>query len=406
MENTRRDFIRQGASVAALSAAGLAAAGGAASGAETPGDLESRPFGKPYPDVRWPDEVREGPDTPKLCQWFSRNPNEATIRRWKQAGVTGALITNPPPLPWNVETLRADRARLESYGLHITAYLISVADSIVRNTSGRDLAIENVKKSIIAAGAAGIPVVEYNFYVHRLTEGYYEYIDEERGGAGYTAFDYHREIDGVPVKDLPPRPGTPLFTYEELWGNYEYFLQQVVPVAEEAGVRLAVHPNDPPAEISRGNPQIMGSVADWQRMVDTVDSPSNGMTVHAGVTPEVGYDAVDFLRWMGRRDRINHIHYRNVLVDEPRVKYAEVFPDNGVTDMFAFMRELVRHDYNLGVLAEHPRALDYDRDNDAIGGQYGPVGGGGHGGELYDTGYARAMLQAALIMEKPFRPRV
>lgn len=397
-ENTRRDFIRHSASAAALSAAGLAAGGGAAAAAGTSGtEMAGRP---PYPDVRWPGEVQEGADTPKLCQWFSRNPSEATVRRWRQAGVTGALITDPPPLPWTVDVLLADKQRLESYGLHITAYLISVADSIVRGTGGRDLAIEQMKESIIAAGQAGIPVVEYNFYVHRLREGYYEVIDDERGGAGYTGFDYHREVDGVAVKDLPPLDGTPLFTYDELWDNFEYFLRTVIPVAEQAGVRLAVHPNDPPAVISRGNPQILGSVADWKRMVDTVDSPSNGMTVHAGVTPEVGHDAVEFLRWMGRRDRINHIHYRNVLVDTPREKYAEVFPDNGQTDMFAFMRELVRQGYNLGVLAEHPRALDYDRDNDAIGGQYGPVGGGGHGGELYDTGYARAMLQAALTIER------
>ncbi len=403
VENTRRNFLKHSASAAALSATGLGASTGTAAAVTT--DEESRPWGRPYPHVQWPGEVQEGADTPKLCQWFSRDPDESTVRRWRQAGVTGALVTDPPPLPWTTDVLRADKQRLESYGLHITAYLINVADSIVRGADGRDIAIENIKRSIVAAGRAGIPVVEYNFYVHRLTEGYYEYIDEARGGAGYTAFDYHREVDGVAIKDLPPLDGTPLFSYDELWANYEYFLRQVVPVAEEAGVRLAVHPNDPPAVISRGNPQIMGSVADWKRMVETVDSPSNGMTVHAGVTPEVGHDAVDFLRYMGRRDRINHIHYRNVLVDEPREKYAEVFPDNGQTDMFAFMRELVRQGYSLGVLAEHPRALDYDRENDAIGGQYGDVGGGGHGGELYDTGYARAMLQAALITERRGRPR-
>jgi mannonate dehydratase len=101
------------------------------------------------------------------------------------------------------------------------------------------------------------------------------------------------------------------------------------------------------------------------------------MAVHAGVTPEVGEDPVEFLRYMGSKDRINHIHYRNVVVDEPRVKYAEVFPYSGQTDMFAYMRELIRQDYNLDILAEHPRALDYDRENGAIGGQYAEVGGGG-----------------------------
>ncbi|NYI76609.1 mannonate dehydratase [Nocardioides panzhihuensis] len=391
-DHSRRSVLKLSAAAAAASAAAVHVPGSASAAERRPG---------PYPDVTWPGEVAEGPDTPKLCQWFSRNPDEATVRRWRQAGVTGALVTNPPPLPWSAETLRADRDRLESQGLHITAYLIAVSQSIVQGTAARDADLEKVIASVRAAGEAGIPVVEYNWYIHRLTEGYYEQVDQtDRIGAGYTAFDADREVDGVKVRDLPPRDGTPVYTREQLWENYAYFLERVVPVAEEAGVRLAVHPNDPPYQVSRGNPQIMGSVPDWQRMVETVDSPSNGMTVHSGVTAEVGFDSVSFLRWMARKDRVNHIHYRNVVVEEPFVRYAEVFPDNGETDMFAFMRELVRSGYHLGVLAEHPRALDFDRENGSIGGQYADVGGGGHGGELYDTGYARAMLQAAMITEK------
>ncbi|WP_419992906.1 mannonate dehydratase [Streptomyces boninensis] len=356
----------------------------------------------PFPQLNWPDEVSEGADTPKLCQWMSRNPKPETVRRWRQAGITGALVTDVPKVPWQAAELQADRERLEEQGMHVTAYLISAPDAVVRGEDGRDKAIDDIKASLRAAGAAGIPVVEYNWYVHRLFEGYYEEIDEDdRPGAGYTAFSLDHEVDGVKVRDLPRPDGVPAFTREELWEHFEYFLREVMPVAEEAGVRMAVHPNDPPAAVSRGNPQILGSVADWKRMVETVDSPSNGMTVHSGVTAETGFDSVDFLRWMARKDRVNHIHYRNVRVDEPRVKYAEVFPDTGETDMFGFMRMLVRAGYDRGILAEHPRALDFDRENGSVeDNQYKDVGGGGHGGELYDTGYARAMMQAALIMER------
>ncbi|GGJ78280.1 hypothetical protein GCM10011583_07180 [Streptomyces camponoticapitis] len=401
--SSRRTFLKHSSSAAALSAAALASgagvAGAAGPGGSTPG---GRGHAAPLPSLRWPQEVTESADTPRLCQWFSRDPAEETVRRWRQAGVNGALITDVPEAPWQTAELTADRERLEAQGLHVTAYLISAPDSVVRGQDGRDQAIEDIKASLRAAGEAGIPVVEYNWYVHRLMEGYYEELDTgDRIGAGYTAFDADREVDGVKVRDLPRPEGVPAFTREELWENYEHFLREVVPVAEEAGVRMAVHPNDPPARISRGNPQIMGSVADWKRMVDTVDSPSNGMTVHSGVTAETGFDSVEFLHWMGRKDRINHIHYRNVRVDEPRVKYAEVFPDTGEVDMFGFMRELIRHGYHRGVLAEHPRALDFDRENGSTeSNQYKDVGGGGHGGELYDTGYARAMMQAALLMER------
>ncbi|AUH42199.1 mannonate dehydratase [Streptomyces sp. CMB-StM0423] len=405
--SSRRSFLKRGSTAAAAAAIG-ASAGAAGSAFAAPGQGGgSGPGGgpggnAPFPQLNWPDDVREGPDTPKLCQWMSRRPSEATVRRWRQAGITGALVTDVPPAPWDAAELRADRERVEDMGMHVTAYLISAPDSVVRGEDGRDQAIEDMKTSLRAAGEAGIDVVEYNWYVHRLKEGYYEEIDEtDRIGAGYTAFDLDHEVDGVKVRDLPRPDGVPAFTRDELWEHYEHFLREVMPVAEEAGVRMAVHPNDPPAAISRGNPQIMGSVADWKRMVETVDSPSNGMTVHAGVTAEVGFDSVDFLRWMSRKDRVNHIHYRNVRVDEPQVKYAEVFPDNGETDMFGFMRQLVRAGYPRGILAEHPRANDFDRENGSDqSNQYKDVGGGGHGMELYDTGYARAMMQAALIMER------
>jgi mannonate dehydratase len=180
-----------------------------------------------------------------------------------------------------------------------------------------------------------------------------------------------------------------------------YFLEAVIPVAEEAGVRMALHPNDPPVPVSRGSDQIMATLDDWKRLVDIVDSPSNGMTCHSGLTTEIGEDVVDFIRYMGERDRINHVHMRNVVVEEPRVKYVEVFPDEGQADMFGFMRELVRQGYNLGFFPEHPRAIDYDREYGGLTGPggYGDVGGGGFAGTCYDVGYARAMLQAALVSE-------
>lgn len=398
MSDTRRDFLRKGAagaSVAAAAAAGITTAGSASAEAAV-GNRAKR-----YPDVSWPDDVQEGPDTPKLCQWFSRFPTQDEVRRCRQVGVRGAVVTETPELPWDVETLRQDRYRLESNGMDLTCYLIEAPGSVIRGTAGRDRAIQQLKQSVAAAGEAGIQVVEYNWYVHRLSEGYYEIIDEDdRLGAGYTGFDYNRLYEGVPVRDLPREAGTREFTKEELWDNYEHFLKEVIPVAEAAGVRMAVHPNDPPAKVSRGNPQVLASKEDWIRMVETVDSPSNGMTAHVGYFAEMGVDDIEFLRYLGRKDRINHVHYRNVRVDEPGVKYAEVFPDNGDSDMFGFMRELIRQGYNRGILAEHPRALDYDRENGAISGQYAEVGGGGYGGDLYDFGYARAMMQAAMVVER------
>ena len=183
---------------------------------------------------------------------------------------------------------------------------------------------------------------------------------------------------------------------DAMWSNVTYFLKAVIPVAVEAGVRLALHPNDPPAPISRGSGQIMSTLAGWKRLVDIVKSPANGITFDCGVTRELGEDPVEVARYFGARDCINHIHYRNVIVRKPYEKYTEVFLDEGQVDMFAVMKELVRQKYSRGLYPEHPRAIDYDRERDGIQGAYAKVGGGGFGGEIYNVGYTKAMLQAAL----------
>jgi mannonate dehydratase len=213
----------------------------------------------------------------------------------------------------------------------------------------------------------GIPVVEYNFYAHRAMEGYYEEVG--RGGAGLTGVDYDR------MTGLQPLPDEGAHTLDEMWANITYFLKAVIPVAEKANVRLALHPNDPPFPLSRESQQIMGTVAGWKHLIEIVDSPANGITFDCGVTKEMGEDPVEVCRYFGSRDRINHMHYRNPHVMTPYLKYDEGFIDEGDVNMFSIMRELVRLKYTREVYPEHPRALDYDR---ARGPIKGYPGGEGH----------------------------
>ena len=118
------------------------------------------------------------------------------------------------------------------------------------------------------------------------------------------------------------------------------------------------------------------------------------MTFDCGVTREMGEDPIAVCRWLAERDRINHVHFRNVVVRKPYVDYTEVFLDDGQVDMFAVMKELVRRKYSRGLYPEHPRAIDVDRALGPIRNQY--PGGGGFSGEIYNVGYTRAMLQAAV----------
>jgi mannonate dehydratase len=333
----------------------------------------------------------EGPDTPKICLEMGAGAlaagglEDAGMRRVKQLGVDH-VVTGGPPVPWEEAQIRSVMDRLKAGGLALGNMMIAGFPNAIYGRRGRDQEIEKVCQSVRAAGRAGLPVVEYNFYAHRLMEGYYE--ERGRAGAGLTAFDYDR------VKDLPALPAEGVHNLEEMWANINYFLKAVVPVAEESGVRLALHPNDPPAPLSRGSGQIMSTLAGWKRLIEIVPSRSNGITFDCGVTREIGEDPVEVCRYFGARDRINHVHFRNVRVQVPREKYTEVFLDEGEVNMFAVMRELVRQKYPRLIYPEHPRGLDADRDHPGF--KSGYPGGGSYVGFAYNVGYARAMLQAAL----------
>jgi mannonate dehydratase len=337
------------------------------------------------PASKWP--ITEGPDSPKICLGGGRD--EAALRRIKQLGVDHLIGNAPWPVPWKEADVRGEIQRCKAAGITLDNLMINGFNNAVYGRPGRDEDIDRVIQSVRAAGKAGLPVIEYNFYAHRATEGYFE--ETGRAGLGHTGFDYAR------IKDLPPLPEEGAHSLEEMWRNVTYFLKAVIPAAQETGVRLALHPNDPPAPVSRGSGQIMGSVAGWKKLISIVDSPSNGITFDCGVTREMGEDPVEVCRYFASRDRINHMHYRNVRVAKPYERYTEVSIDEGVVDMFAVMKELVRHKYPRTIYPEHPRALDYDREiAKETGGLRGYPGGGGYAGSTFCVAYTRAMLQAAV----------
>jgi mannonate dehydratase len=337
----------------------------------------------------------EGKDTPKICLEAglggaapgvsADEAAAAAARRIRQLGVDHVL-SGGPRIPWEESRLKEMMDRLKGNGLTLANLMISGFPNAIYNRPGKDTDIEKVIQSIKAAGNVGLPVVEYNWYAHRAMEGYFE--ETGRAGAGWTGFDYER------MKNLPPLEEEGAHTLDEMWTNITYFLKAVVPEAEKAGVRLALHPNDPPAPLSRGSQQIMGTIEGWKKLVGIVNSPANGITFDCGVTREMGGDPVEVCRWFGSRDRINHVHFRNVKVQKPCERYTEVFIDEGENDMFAVMKELVRQKYTRLIYPEHPRGIDYDRERPNFRSQY--PGGGGYAGFAFNVGYTRAMMQAAL----------
>jgi mannonate dehydratase len=326
----------------------------------------------------------EGRDTPKICLGYAAS-DDASMRRLKQIGVD-YVLTGGPRIPWDEAEIRARIDRYKAGGITLCNMMISGFNDVIYGRPGADAQIEQVIASIRAAGRAGLPVIEYNFYANRLMEGYKEELG--RAGAGMTAYDYELS------RSLPPRDEVGTHTRAEQLKRAAHFLKAIVPEAEKANVRLALHPNDPPVPISRGSEQLMATFEHWKEYLDLVKSPYNGMTFDCGVTRETGLDPVAVCRYLGERDCINHVHFRNVIVRKPYVDYTEVFLDEGQVDMFAVMRELVRQKYPRAIYPEHPRAIDVDRERGPIQNQY--PGGGGFAAEIYNVAYTRAMLQAAL----------
>lgn len=380
MKDNRREFIRKSAAIAAaVSVTGVSACTG--SGKKEAGFVNQE---QDIKVVKWP--VVFGPDKPKMCLWA--NPDRSYMRKLKQIGVDYA-ICGGPRVPWTEKSMIEMMDLYKEEGMTIVNMMIGGFDKVIYGREGRDEEIRNIQDSIVAAGKTGLPVVEYNFYAHRFLDGYHNGI--ARGGAGTLRMDYERG------KNLPTDPleGKPL-TSDELWNNLTYFLKAVIPVAEKAGVRMALHPNDPPVPESHGHAQIVATFNDWKRIIEIVDSPLNGMTYDCGVSREIGEDPLNVLRYMGSRDRINHIHYRNVITEIPYLKYEEVFFDEGEVNMFEVMKEIFRQGYKYGIFPEHPRALDYDREHP--GGIGKNPGDAGYTGWTYNVAYCKAMMQAVASM--------
>jgi mannonate dehydratase len=376
----------------------------------------------PLAAAQVPPPPKEGKDTPKIALGMGDGggigsgrgaasntlPSDSAAGplRVKQLGVDHVLGGHGP-VPWTEQSLNETMERWKAVGISVDNLMINLSSNILYGRGGgkRDEDIEKIKQSIVAAGKVGLPVVEYNFYAHRAMEGYFEEIDTNRGKSGWTGFDYELvqtadrpyqtrlEEKGMKFKDLPALANEGAHNLDEMWNNVTYFLKAVIPTAEAAKVRLALHPNDPPAPVSRGSQQIMGTVAGWKKLISIVNSPSNGITFDCGVTREMGENPIEVCHYFASRDRINHVHFRNVIVMKPYERYREVWIDEGLNNMFAVMKELVKNKYSHLIYPEHPRRLDYDAERGRIGGY---PGGGAYAAFAFNVGYARAMLQAAM----------
>ncbi len=260
----------------------------------------------------------------------------APDRSWhlaRQLGVTHAICKCAPeltglPAPDNLDALRTIRDRFAAleftlYGLEGDEFNMQ---RIKLGLPGRDEDIARYQAMLRNMGKLGIQLLCYNFMA---TIGWYRTDPHvpARGGAISNRFRL-KEIDPTPVP-----PGQQV-TEEKLWENYEYFITRVLPVAEAAGVKMGLHPDDPPISPLRGVGRIFTNADAFARAMALSDSPSHGITFCQANFLAMGEDiAATARRFSGR---IVFVHFRDV--EGTREDFTETFHDNGPTDMPAMLK--------------------------------------------------------------------
>jgi mannonate dehydratase len=230
---------------------------------------------------------------------------------------------------------RKAKTTVAAHGMELrTVLATSGFDEIKKGAAGRDQKIALLLNAVQAMGAAGIPILAYNFKLLNSkllrsapTKG--------RGAATYITFDYDEYLK------KPATPIDPPIAEEKMWDNITYFLNAMVPTAERSGVRMALHPDDPP--VPHGLPPLAGGAHiasnfdHFRRIFGIVPSRSNGMLFCQGCVKEMkGVDVYDAIRQMGSLDKIVMVHFRNVRGSFPR--FQETFVDDGEVDMYRAMQ--------------------------------------------------------------------
>jgi len=262
---------------------------------------------------------------------------------------------NTPRLPgesrWEYADLLDLRTRCEQAGLRLNAIEnvpIKFYVKAMLGLPGRDEQIENMQATIRNLGRAGIPIFGYHFMPNGVWRT--STTARTRGNAQTTGYD-HAQAENAPLS-FDREYGA-----DEMWANYTYYIKAILPVAEEAGVKLALHPDDPPVPTLGGVARLMRNFDGFKRALEIGDSPNHGLDFCVGSWSEMSpEECLTGLRYFGERGKILYVHFRDVLGTVP--SFREAFIGEGNLDMFQVMQILKELNFRGFLIDDHvPRMV-------------------------------------------------
>jgi mannonate dehydratase len=304
------------------------------------------------------------------------------IRLASQIGIKHAIVGVLPALSRvprdryvrTLEKIKADFGAANMAVAGVESHPVP-AEKIKLGLPGRDEEIENYIAAIKALAGVGIPMVCYNWMAGL---GWYRTrVDAAtRGGALVSEFD----------NDVAKTQGLTEWgevSEEKIWSNLEYFLKAVIPTAEREGVKMALHPDDPPLSPLRGIGRILTSAANFRRVLNTAPSPANGITFCQANFKLMGEDIAALAHEWCAQNKVFFVHFRDV--EGTREHFSETFHDGSPTNLAQMLRVYQQCGFNGPMRPDHAPILE---------GESNDRPGYAMGGKILAIGYIKGVLDA------------
>lgn len=300
-------------------------------------------------------------------RWFGEKDDSIRLDQIRQipgvSGVVGALYDVPVGEVWPMDKITALKDSVEKAGLKLEVIeSVNIHEDIKLGLPSRDKYIENYKKSIINLGKIGVKVICYNFMpifdwlrsdlAFKLSDGsevlHYDHIKVKDIDPIKLVEDMESNSNGFALPGWEPERLKELkdtfekyksVDEEKLFMNLKYFLENIIPICEEADVKMAIHPDDPPWSLF-GLPRIVTCKENLDRLVKLVDSPYNGLTLCSGSLGANPQNNIpELVRYFGKMGRIHFAHVRNIKFVSDRVFHeTSHLSSDGSFDLFEIMK--------------------------------------------------------------------